>query len=177
MATVQLSSPWVIFYREVDAMFKYDPLVHVVYDEAANHLKIYVDEAEKAAALDMILPTDKEFGNVTMKISVIPPNDSRNEDFTFDDPGELFEAAFDTNGAFAFTKVVFDIFSDTVTYVVFRKKVVQYFTDNLGDYYGLCSTLYQTIARDIFIPERNVYYCTDIEDPVTETNSPLGEWP
>ena len=51
MAIMKLSSPWMIFYREVEAMFRHDKDVHVVFDEAGDILNIYVDDSLKAAAL------------------------------------------------------------------------------------------------------------------------------
>ena len=33
MAKLKLSSPWEIFYKEIQAMFSEDPCVHVVFDE------------------------------------------------------------------------------------------------------------------------------------------------
>lgn len=45
--------------------------------------------------------------------------------------------------------------------MLFKKEVVQYFTDNLGDYNGYRSTLYENIARDIFGDIVGVFFCTN----------------
>lgn len=74
MAKVGLSSPWVKFYHEVDAFFKSDPEVAVVYDEDKNILNLYVDNATKAEALAELLPVEKKFGSVILYITVIPSN-------------------------------------------------------------------------------------------------------
>jgi len=177
MATFHLSPPWVIFYREVAALFKYDAEVHVVYDEAENHIKLYVDDPDKAEALTRLMPTSKSFGNITVKISVVPANASE-IDLSAASVEELFDVAFDGNGAYAFSKSITGIYAPNLTYIVWRKQVVQYWTDDLGDYYGQTSTLYQNIAKDIFGETEGVFFSTDIEDPVFENiNSPLGEWP
>ena len=176
MAVVGLSSPWTIFYRKVEALFKYDPLVHVVYDEQEHHLKLYVDEDEKAEALEILIPMTKEFGNVTMKISIIHPNNETKTNYEFASVEEIFEAALDTNGAFSFANTVLTFTGAAITYVLFRKEVVQFFTDNLADYFGLSSTLYQDIAKDVFLCGDNVYFCTDIKDPVMNCTK-QEEWP
>lgn len=188
MAIFHMSAPWVIFYRELEELFKYDPQVHVVYDEADNHVKLYVDDADKAIALDILLPHTKVFGSVSMSISVIPANTTE-RDFAATNRDELFRVAFRGNGAFSFAKTVTGIFVNNLTYIVFRNRVVQYFNDDLGDIYGQCSTLYQEIAKNVFGETEGIFFCTDAEQPIVFVDndkgcelceaigSPLGEWP
>ena len=176
MAKLKLSSPWVTFYHEICAMFEYDPDVHVVYDEEKNNVNIYVEDPWKASALAVLLPCKKEFGKVTLGISIIPANSENCEVCEtceeceykdYEPTGEdLFESAFNNNGAFSYVRVVSGVFTNPIIYVVFKKRVVQYFNDDLGDAHGVCSTLYQEIAKDIFEHVDGVSYCTDTEDPV-----------
>lgn len=169
MAKLKMLSPWMVFYREVDAMFKKDPEVQVVYDEDAQVIKLFVENIDKADALVQILPEEKEFGNVTVQIAVIPANNLLRSS-SIDIPGfpcltseGLFKRAFWRNEAVWSVETTKDIPGfPCLTYVVFSKEVVQYFTDNLGDYHGITSTLYQNIAKDIFINTEGVYFCTDI---------------
>ena len=181
MATLHMSAPWVILYREIEELFKYDEEVHVVYDEADNHVKLFVDDGLKAAGLAKLIPTSRTFGNVTIKISVIPANKKDADGFDLDNtPDEgLFNIIFTGNAAFAFASSVEGIFTNALTYVVFKKKVVQYYNDDLGDAFGQCSTLYQEIAKDIFGERDSTFFCTDREDPdkCDRLHSPLGEWP
>lgn len=160
MAKLKILSPWVVFYREVDAMFKNDPEVHVIYDEDDQVISLFVDNSSKADALSQILPTEKEFGNVVVRIEVVPAN----KRFT-SSKANLFSRALGGNGALwtvVDTSSIPNFLS--ITYVVFRKEVVQYFTDNLGDYHGITSTLYQEIAKDIFVNTEGVYFCTDVHE-------------
>lgn len=158
MAKLKMLSPWMVFYREIDAMFKRDPEVKVVYDEDEQIIKLFVDNTSKADALTQILPEEKEFGNVTVKIVVIPANNLLQSS-----PDDLFGRALCCNDAVAGVETTKDIPGfPCLTYVIFAKEVVQYFTDNLGDYYGVTSTLYQNIAKDIFINTDGVYFCTDV---------------
>lgn len=151
---LKLSSPWMIFYKEIDALFKGDPDVRVEYDEDANTIKLYVENAEKADALAQLLPAEKAFGNITVRIMVIPAN--------VDSPSklQLFQKAFEGNPAFVSTQTAKDGLYD-LGYVVFQCKVVQFFSDDLGDLNGLKSTLYQDIAKDIFENAPGVFFCTE----------------
>ena len=180
MATFHMSAPWVILYREIAAMFKYDPQVHVVYDEAENQVRLYVDDSQKALALSLLLPKSQVFGSVTMQISVIPANVEPGLILADTSNQALFETAFEYNAAFSFAKTVTGIFSNNLTYVVFRNRAVQYFSDDIGDIYGQCSTLYQEIAKHIFGEREGVFFCTDVEQPVAcaaGLGSTLGEYP
>lgn len=162
MAKLNILSPWVIFYKKVDAMFKNDHGVHVLYDEDAQVIKLFVDDADKADALSQILPSEKEFGNVAVQLEVVPPNTNR----VFKSSKEnVFSRALGGNAALWAVVDTSDIpCFPSLTYVVFIKEVVQYYTDNLGDYNGMTSTLYQEIAKDIFVNAEGVYFCTNLHD-------------
>ena len=157
MAKINLSSPWVTFYREIDAMFKGDKEITTVYDEENRHISLYVANANKADALTQLLPPEVTFGNVTLKISVIPSNSETSL-------ATLFQRAFEKNPAFVGVKTLKDVFSNDITYVIFGNKVVQFFNDDLSDINGNCSTLYQEIAKEIFQREDGVFYCTDTKE-------------
>lgn len=154
---LDLSAPWYIFYSEVNELFKDDPEVKVVYNEEANEIKLYVDNEEKAEALTELLPTEKIFGKVVVRLTVVPANMEENKVSMAD----LFNKAFKGNPAFVnvvSTEGVPGAFQ--ATYVVFAKKVVQYYADNLADPNGLTSTLYQEIARNVF-GDIDVNFCTN----------------
>ena len=164
MAKIKMSSPWEIYHKEVEELFRYDEEVHVVFDEENYHLKIYVDNDDKATALSMVLPHEKDFGNVKVTITIYPANSKRcltsatNEDV-------FFNALFG-NKAFSFVHTVQGVFTNNLTYVVFKNKVVQYFNDNLSDIHGYCSTLYENIARDVFIEQEGVFFNTDLPEEI-----------
>lgn len=157
MVKLGMSSPWVIFYRKVEAFFKEDHEVKVVYfdNDDGCELKLYVDNNAKAEALSKMLPSEKVFGNVTLPIKVIPNNKYNVS------TKDVLSDAFNGNRAVVDIQVIDCIFSNKFTYVIFSPKVVQYFTDDISDIHGINSTLYQNIAKEIFeFP--NVYYCTDL---------------
>lgn len=154
-----LSPPWCIFYREVQALFGGDEEIKLFYNESENEIKFFVDNATKAEALAEILPEQIMFGNVVLNISIVPANTKKVKTYQHE---SVFDIAFRDNPAYSYSKTYTGVFTNPITYVVFRKKVVQYYTDNLGDINGICSTLYQDIAKDVLAPT-DVYYCTDID--------------
>lgn len=123
-----------------------------------------------------LLPFEKKFGNVSLDIIIIPSNNNKVEKVDLTTAQDYFEAAFENNPVFAFTRVIQGIFTNTLTYVVFKNRVVQFFADNLNDIHGNISTLYQELAKDVFNMDNisGVLFCTDIEEKV---GKPLGEWP
>lgn len=162
---VALSAPWVTYAREIGAMFDDDPAIKVEYDEENVEVKLYVEGVKKADAISQLLPVEKAFGGVKLKITIIPAN----ETLSANKQKQLFLDAFEGNPAFETAVAVEGVFSNPITYVVFRKKVVQYYNDDLGDINGICSTLYQDIAKNIFEGQtQGIYFCTDTKDPVID---------
>ena len=172
MATVNLVSPWVNYYREVEALFRNDPEVRVIYFEDNNKLRLYVDSGKKAEAISRLIPVERKFGNVTLLIEVIPGNKEK----LTSEAENLFKAAFDGNKALSFIQTISGIFTNELTYVVFIPEVVQYYTDDLGDIHGIRSTLYQDIAKEVFADcgIENVYFCTDITAEVGVYKIPIN---
>lgn len=167
MAKLKLSPPWIIYYEEVNAMFAKDSEVHVIYDEDECSLKLYVNNCQKAYALSKVLPETKEFGNIKMTISVILANEKESKGFTIRDypNANPWETVFSHNMAVQYVKPVMWIGGEVFTYVVFKKEVVQYYTDNIGDLDGMASTLYETIAKDIFVNTDGTFFCTSTGYP------------
>ena len=172
MATLTLSSPWVTYYRELENLFEGDPEIRVIFDEEKNEIMLYVDNAKKAGALNEMLPEKKVFGNVELTITLIPANGMT------EPKGSLARAALEGNPALSYIREVKGVFTNDITYVVFRNVVVQYYNDDLGDVNGLCSTLYQDIAKRVFGETEGVFFCTDVPgNDGGSLGTPLGEWP
>ena len=154
--TVGMSAPWVTYAREIHAMFDPDPEIRVEYDEDNLEVKLYVNNQDKADAISELLPTEKIFGAISLKITVIPSNNLAATKKT------LFDRAFSGNPVYSHSTDSQGLHSCPMTYVVFAKEVVQYYTDNLGDENGITSTLYQNIAEDLFNVD-GAFYCTDVD--------------
>ena len=188
MANLKMVSPWINYYEEVKAMFGEDCRVNVVFNEDEMTLKLYVEGDMKAEAISILMPHEREYGNVTLKIEVIPSNDRKANlrshsglKRTFDPSGNqyeyyesLFRTAFSGSATITYTRVITGFMDFNAAYIVFRKAVVQYHNDDISDVNGKKSTLYECIARDIFEVPTGVYFCTDTEDYYSNEPRPLN---
>lgn len=155
-SSIGLASPWVSYVHKVKALFDPDPEITIKFDENELILSLFVEDAIKADALMQLLPSTKEFGNVTLQINVIPANGIYTT-------ADLFAKAFHNNPILSQMIDTPSIFSNPVSYMLFRNEVVQYYNDNLNDYYGFESTLYEDLARDVFEGKHSgVFFCTDL---------------
>lgn len=154
MSNVKLSPPWVTYVNKIRALFEMDDEVQILYDEEAQHVKLYVNDARKAEALSRLLPTQKTFGNVTLAIEIVPANDEEKS------RADLFREAFRGNEALASIESIETPFGSK-TYIIFCKKVVQFYNDQMDDIHGNLSTLYQEIAKDVFEDHDGIFFCTE----------------
>ena len=156
MNKIGLQAPWILFARKVGKIFENDEEVNVVYDDNEKEIKLFVSNALKADALSQILPLEKTFGNIVVKIIVVPEN---NETLI-----DIYKRAFNGNPAIDRIETATNLFEDNGAYVIFKPEVVQYFADDINDFYGNESTLYEDIAREIFEQIPQVHFCTDLVD-------------
>lgn len=156
---VKLVSPWAEHARKIEALFESDPDVKVEYNNDVPEVTLYVIGIDKADALTKLLPVSKNFGSIELKITVIPNNVEAAT------PDQLFRKAFFRNPAFNFAETVHNVLmSNPTTYIVFKPEIVQYYNDDIGDYFGHRSTLYQYLAKEVFNDIPGVYYSTNEVD-------------
>lgn len=153
----RMAPPWVRYVNAVRAMFGKDPEVRVIYDDGNRKLKLMVNNPTKAMALEQLLPDEMEFGGEVLTVQVVPAN---GEETTRD----LVRWALSGNYAVSQVVDVEGTFSNPLSYIVFKKEVVQYYEDNLGDLYGNRNTLYQDLAGEIFPEHSGVLFCTEAEE-------------
>lgn len=153
-------APWVIFYRQIEALFAKDSEIRVEYNDDKKIIKLFVDNPEKANALSKLLPAQRVYGNIAVTVEVVPANLKKS-------PANDFQVAFEGNEAFSHITTIESIpdmyISNPISYCSFKKEVVQYPADDLGSETGLKSTLYEDIAREIFGEIGGLYFCTDRE--------------
>lgn len=157
MAILKLSAPWQIYYKELCELFKFDEEVRIVYDTDEQVISIYVDNAAKADAMAEVLPLEKQFGGVTVQINVIPANKTGLRKTR----GTVYEDLFYKNPIVDDIVTIEGIMTNPITYVIFKKEVVQYYNDSLSDAHGLCSTLYQDIAKRVLDADEGIFFCTN----------------
>lgn len=151
-------APWIIFSRQVEALFSKDPEIKFEYDDSEKEIILYVYNPDKEDALRHILPSSRQFGNIVVKLTIIPG------ELNGDYKAKYFERAFTGNDAFDHLSTVESAFSSNpISYCVFVKEVVQYPNDNIGDEHGVCSTLYQDLAKEVFGEVDGVFFCTDVK--------------
>ena len=148
-----LQSPWVIFARKISAMFGLDPEIKIRFgqiEEDKYELKLLVDNTHKACAIDKLLEKAnvlvQDFGGVILETNVIYSNE--NSDIS------LFQTAFAGNKIFDRIERC-QAPGTELDFVLFESKVIQIFTDDMFDFYGIDSCLAEDLARDIFNGEGN----------------------
>lgn len=154
MDRLKLSAPWETLRHEMEQLFGSDPDIKIAFDEQSYELKLYVDGERKAAALTKLLAKEKTYGNVTVKIEVIPANT------TDETIAELYKDAFDGNEVVDEVLTVKLPGGGAANYVIFKNEVVQFFNDDISDPQGLESTLYENIADDVFERQGGEFYTT-----------------
>lgn len=175
MANLKLISPWRNYYHEIQAFFKEDPYVTVVFDEDNMEIKLFVQASDKAEALTQILNPEKTFGETTVKVTVIPANTATRDlklmmksMIDAEEFERVINIALDCNRLFNDIRVIKGLLGFNAIYVLFNKTVIQYYNDNIGDLNGVKSTLAEDIARDIFVQHPGIFYCTNVSDWVSE---------
>ena len=179
--TLKLQPPWYELHEQFKALFGQDPEISVDFDSGKLKIALRVESAKKAAALDRLIPMSYPMGGRDLSVSVVPGNkvgDLLPEDA---EKVDVVAAAFDGNPVVKqVRRVSKGMFKDLV-YCVFRKEVVQYPNDNLGDVNGNKSTLMECIAREL-MPVKDVFFCTSAVGGLqggesAACDAPLGEWP
>lgn len=156
MKSTKWSAPWFQYVQKLRAMFGKDPDISIVHNEGNQEVTLLVTNPQKADALMQLLPAEKEFGNVTLKITVKPAND-------VDPVRGLLLTAFAGSPVLREINVVSEC-PFAATYAMFKKEVVDYYSDNMSDPEGMSHTLYQDIAKDIFVDLPGVFFSTAGED-------------
>jgi len=160
---IKLSAPWVTYFNKVKALFGDDPEINVEYAEDNNGpiINIEVANEKKANAIRTLVPEEVPIGNIIIKIFVYSTENNL-EGSTVD----LIRTAFEGNPALSRIVTIGAgvIFTNPVSYVAFKNKVVQFWNDDLSDINGNYSTLYQNLAEEIIGQRNGIMYCTDPEE-------------
>lgn len=149
-----LSSPWVIFYKQLKELFKNDRDITICFTEEEPYIiDILVDSEDKYNALTQLMPPEREFGNVKVQIRVVPSNEEKND-------CDLFAILFRDNPILRGIVPRTLPAGDEINYLMFKPEVAQYYADNLMDPYGNNNELYADIAHAVFGDRDGIRYST-----------------
>ena len=160
MNNLDLSSPWETLARKYKALFAGDAEVTVTPDFRGDNrtIRIYVNNAAKAAALEKIVPKEVALGNVKVAVAVIPGNDTETIAATL-------RTAFAGNTAFSrVTEIRPQGCINTITYAEFEPSVVQFWNDDLGNPRGITSELFANIAYDCLDADCGATFTTAVKE-------------
>ena len=155
-----LSPPWNIYFSKVKVLFEQDPDIKGInFDQESKVITLVVSNPEKAGAIEQLLPATKEFGNVTVTIKVEVFVEDAEES-----KSDILSKAFCGNPIF---KGIEKNQTLGCAFCIFKKEVVQFYTDDLTTPDGYYSTLYEEVAREVFGSDEDsnevVYYSTSRE--------------
>lgn len=163
MSNLNLSAPWITYQHNVDALFGPDPEIAIKFEEedGGNYVvKLYVRNHDKAEALSKILPGEKVFGNIRVTNLIIPENAVEEESVK-----DLFKVAFKDNPVVESVIGTVDPLTKMErSFVLFEKRVVQYYNDDMSDPYGNRSMLYKDVAEEVFGDHAGILFSTSPEE-------------
>ena len=162
----KLSPPWYTVYNKIKAMFEADPDITVQPMSGGDtEYTIYLDtpDSVKAVALEKILKTEYNFGNITVKVVIRVTNGPCKQVPN----GTVYDNYLDalaTTPAVVDIRHVVDMFGTKWVVIDFKKEVVQFYNDDLTDFYGNWNGLYTDIATDIFKYNPSVKFTIAVTD-------------
>lgn len=143
---MNLLAPWYTYAKKVKAFFAYDDDVTVGdledLDGGEYSLTITVADPTKAYALQKIIQSDTEFGNVHVYTKVALEGVESQE--------EILRAVFKNHSAVA------DVAKKLVpggkyVYIRFLPEIIQFFDDDISDYSGNHTELINKVAESILV--------------------------
>ena len=161
---LRLSPPWHTYFNFIKETIGHDPCVEVLdmKEVLSNQflIQIQVQSNVKARALATILELHKNFGNINIDIEIIHCGCPvcPYEDITdIDDLLKLFRLALDTNCYFEFVRAV-KIMVFNAIFPVFKKAVIQFFNDDLSDFYHNFNGVAADVFREVLKHQINGIY-------------------
>ncbi|WP_322907861.1 hypothetical protein [Paenibacillus campi] len=144
MTVVHVSPPWYTVWNQIyntigqDAAVKVEPL-----DTSHNPyvVEIAVEDASKGGALATIVVPSYSFGGVSVEVRVVDANGKQYAPAVGENVqgvAKLFQAALKDNPLFTGVEVrpYLPIQSSQVVFPIFEASVIQFYNDNLVDFYG-----------------------------------------
>ena len=164
-----IQAPWWTYYNKVKALLGNDTDLSIGQLSESGE-KIYsfnVDSTntDKIIALQKIFKTVIPMGNITLKINFNVINDGTPEMSYTKITAEDFRTAFNENPIVDEVNEV-SLFDTNFIFVIFKKKIIQFYNDDITDYWGNYNGLAEDIAREVFTDRMfhsGFNYCTNIK--------------
>jgi hypothetical protein len=158
-AQVQLSPPQFTYFNLIKSSIGNDPLVTVEPLEilpSGNFLiTLRVRGLHKARALATLIVPSRAIGGVRLTVQVRTTQGTLVKPlrciFTPEQIVKLYQTAFRTNRLFLFAAIR-QFFAQRYVYPVFRARIIQFFNDDLSDYYGNYNNIAAFVFRDVLRP-------------------------
>jgi len=156
---LRLSPPWHTFFSMIKHAIGRDRCVNVLEMEQQSDIlfiiPIEVKNREKAHALATVLTSSVSFGNIEVCIhvlhcdAVVRPNHLPQDRCCLI---RTFKRALGSN--YYFRSIEFkEVFDTTFVYPIFRREVLQFFNDDLSDYYSNFNGAVANVFADILKPQ------------------------
>jgi len=151
--TTKMSPPWIEHFEKIRTLFAADPDVSCRYDDGAKTATLRVRGQRKADAIAALVPARVAFGNVELKISVVPANVAQ-------DAADLLRTAFAGNSALVGVETFDGPFDEPVVFAAFDRAPVDVPCDNMADPAGMKTMLLEHVARDVIGANVGAFLCT-----------------
>ena len=128
---ISIEAPWWRFYKLLENLFAKDESIELSNnDETKGIFEIIISSANtcKLAAIKKVVGTEREFGNVKVAIEY----NEEESPLTLDE----FATAFKDTGYLVDTKTATTPAGDPLYFPIMKKDVIQFYDDNIADYYG-----------------------------------------
>jgi hypothetical protein len=151
-----LLPPWYLLKNQLSASLDADPCVHVedLTGEGLDmEIKVSVCNEDKAQALAAFINRTHEFGdNLAVKVTVYSSDSAPVEAIK---PGNLKETVDLVNRALKgnhyFVKAKIGVMHDAeAAYAIFKPKVIQYYSDDIGDWYLNANEVAAKVFGEVF---------------------------
>lgn len=152
---VGISSPWMTYYKKLVALFFDDPELEVKWNEDEKSIIIESTNTFKIMALEKLLEPTVTYGNVTITVKCLVKDGSE------ESVASIFRTAFAGNPHISEVIEQETMGCIDQTFVLFKPEVIQFFNDDLTDYYGNWNGLSEDIMRDVINKNLRVNIGTD----------------
>jgi hypothetical protein len=156
-ANTLLTPPWYLLQKQLHAILNGDPCVKV--DDLSGEgldmvIKVNVCNDKKALALAAFINKHYEFGDqLAVTVSVYGPNFvpvQENLPTSIEDAADLLSRALTGNKYFVKTGMGKSPTAQPAVYAIFKPLVVQYHSDDIGDWYLNTNEVAAKIFSDVF---------------------------